>query len=76
MTIAEVFYSTAAVVFVITAVIMTFVGWRIYTVLAALQKVIETTRETLVDIKEAPKNIQTNFMSSALSVARFIWGRR
>lgn len=75
MTIAEVFYYTATIVFIVTAVVLTFVGWRIYITLAALQKVLETTRQTLLDIREAPQKIQTNFMNSALNVARFIWGR-
>jgi hypothetical protein len=76
MTIAEALYYTATLVLIVTGVVVALVGWRLNETLIALTEVLSTTKQTLMEIKETPKRIQSNFINSALNIARFIWGRR
>lgn len=75
MSVIEIFYFTATIVLIVVGAAMAFIGWRIHMVLVALHEVLTTTRETLSEIKETPRRLESGVMSSALNIARFIWGR-
>lgn len=75
MSVTDVFYYTATVILIVTSVVMVFLAWRIYITLNSLEELLLTTQDTLLEIRNTPKRIQNNIASSALGLARFIWGR-